>query len=269
MGFSSIIITIILAIVILFYVISFDHLVSCYAEKREIFLVVMEDDGGYELRNSKEMLSIEDSHKKVLENSIKNYRKLHSFKKILNGFAVHTTPSEASKLREANGVKLVELDRGVKKMTTYTPEFLGLVKNNNDYKYNYSGGISGAGGDGILIGFVDSGIYPKHPSFSNNFGKDDDDYGELVCEEGPLFPKGCCNGKIVSAMFFSAGAQAAAVLNSSIDFLSPFDAEGHGRYPTIYVIGWILFMIIMLYLFMGFIFIYLHYPIILTATSHP
>ncbi|MDP0947110.1 hypothetical protein, partial [Klebsiella pneumoniae] len=80
-----------------------------------------------------------------------------------------------SKLREANGVKLVELDRGVRKMTTYTPEFLGLVKNNNDYKYNYSGG-----GDGILIGFVDSGIYPTHPSFSNNFGKEDDD--ELVCE---------------------------------------------------------------------------------------
>ncbi|XP_004145469.3 subtilisin-like protease SBT2.4 [Cucumis sativus] len=211
-------------VIILFYVISFDHLVSCYhAEKREIFLVVMEDDGGDELRSNKEMLLIEDSHKKVLENSIKNYRKLHSFKKILNGFAVHTTPSEASKLREANGVKLVELDRGVRKMTTYTPEFLGLVKNNNDYKYNYSGG-----GDGILIGFVDSGIYPTHPSFSNNFGKEDDD--ELVCEEGPLFPKGCCNGKIVSARFFSAGAQAAAVLNSSIDFLSPFDAEGHGSH---------------------------------------
>ncbi|XP_038895834.1 subtilisin-like protease SBT2.4 [Benincasa hispida] len=170
----------------------------------------------------------EDSHSKLLENTIKSYTKLHSFKKIFNGFAVHTTPSQASKLREVDGVKLVELDRGVRKMTTYTPEFLGLVPSNI---HNYS--IIDGGGEGILIGFVDSGIYPTHPSFSFFGNFDHQEEEELscgVCEEGPFFPKASCNGKIVSARFFSAGAQAVAKLNSSLDFLSPFDAEGHGSH---------------------------------------
>ncbi|TQD98725.1 hypothetical protein C1H46_015634 [Malus baccata] len=47
---------------------------------------------------------------------------------------------------------------------------------------------------------------------------------------GPRFPASSCNGKIVSAKFFSAGAEAAATLNSTVDFLSPFDAVGHGSH---------------------------------------
>ncbi|GFZ03314.1 PA-domain containing subtilase family protein [Actinidia rufa] len=50
-----------------------------------------------------------------------------------------------------------------------------------------------------------------------------------TCEDGPQFPMNSCNGKIVSARIFSAGAQAVATLNASVDFLSPFDAVGHGR----------------------------------------
>ncbi|KAJ1405554.1 Peptidase S8 propeptide/proteinase inhibitor I9 [Sesbania bispinosa] len=47
---------------------------------------------------------------------------------IINGFSVHTTPSQARRLRGTHGVKLVEKDRGAKLMTTYTPEFLNLPK---------------------------------------------------------------------------------------------------------------------------------------------
>jgi hypothetical protein len=51
-----------------------------------------------------------------------------------------------------------------------------------------------------------------------------------VCEDGPRFPLNSCNGKIVSARFFSAGAQAAANINLSIDLLSSFDTVGHGSH---------------------------------------
>ena len=126
-------------------------------------------------------------------------------------------------------MKLVERDRGAKVMTTYTPEFLSLPKG----IWTQVGGDTNAG-DGVVIGFVDSGINPSHPSFAYDpilhpFTSNLSCFSG-ACETGPLFPASSCNGKIVSARYFSAGAEAVATLNASVDFLSPFDADGHGRY---------------------------------------
>ncbi|KAL2628329.1 hypothetical protein AAZX31_07G244900 [Glycine max] len=112
--------------------------------------------------------------------------------------------------------------------TTYTPEFLSLRKG----IWAQEGGERNAG-EGVVIGFVDSGINALHPSFaydpmhpfSSNLSR-----FEGACETGPLFPPSSCNGKIVAARFFSAGAEATVTLNASMDFLSPFDADGHGSH---------------------------------------
>lgn len=135
---------------------------------------------------------------------------------------------QAERLRSKPGVKLVEKDRGVKRMTTYTPEFLSLPKG----IWAKEGGETNAG-EGVVIGFVDSGINPFHPSFAydpmlpfkSNLSRFDG-----ACITGPLFPPTSCNGKIVAARYFSAGAEAAATLDPSKDFLSPYDADGHGRF---------------------------------------
>lgn len=110
-------------------------------------------------------------------------------------------------------------------MTSYTPQFLGLPQG----VWTQEGGDKNAG-EGIVIGFVDTGINPSHPSFANyNPFESNISHFSGGCETGPRFPPSSCNGKIVSARFFSAGAQAVATLNTSVDFLSPFDAVGHGR----------------------------------------
>ncbi|VFQ88628.1 unnamed protein product [Cuscuta campestris] len=170
-----------------------------------------------------------ESHDELLESclDVGSYSKIYSFKHIVNGFAVHTTPSQIEKVRRAKGVRLVEKDKRVKHMTTYTPQFLGM-----ESAWTQEGGERDAG-EGIVIGFVDTGINPSHPSFAydpthpfspitSRFSGD--------CESGPLFHESACNGKIVSARFFSAGAQAAANLSASVDILSPFDADGHGSH---------------------------------------
>ncbi|ESQ29187.1 hypothetical protein EUTSA_v10023274mg [Eutrema salsugineum] len=189
--------------------------------------------------NSKVMAAeekkLEEIHVKILGNTLENgsYTKLYSFKHIINAFAVRTTPSQAKKLKKAKGVKAVEEDKGVKLMTTYTPDFLELPQ--QVWPKISSDGDKLAGED-IVIGFVDTGINPTHPSFAAldltnpfstnlsrlNFSGD--------CETGPLFPAGSCNGKIISARFFSAGARASVALNGSLDILSPFDASGHGSH---------------------------------------
>lgn len=135
---------------------------------------------------------------------------------------------QAKMLKNAPGVSLVERDRGIKLMTTYTPEYLRLPEG----VWKQGGGDKNAG-EGIVMGFVDTGINPFHPSFAfdpmSSFQSNLSRF-HGACETGPRFPASSCNGKIVSARFFSAGAQAIAEFNSSVDFLSPFDAVGHGRY---------------------------------------
>ncbi|KAJ9136391.1 hypothetical protein P3X46_033475 [Hevea brasiliensis] len=213
--------------------------VACFAEERSVYLVLMEgepvafhDPRKLELNSeisqahAKRLL---DSHDQLLQTTLEigSYRKLYSFKHIVNGFAVHITPSQAEKLKGAPGVKMVERDRGAKLMTTYTPQFLGLPQG----VWTQEGGDKNAG-EGIVIGFVDTGINPLHPSFANdplNPFTSNVSHFSGACETGPRFPPSSCNGKIVSARFFSAGAQAVATL-TPMDFLSPVDAVGHGSH---------------------------------------
>ncbi|KAL4368495.1 hypothetical protein GQ457_05G030800 [Hibiscus cannabinus] len=171
-----------------------------------------------------------DSHDQVLQSTLDrgSYNKLYSFKHVLNGFAVHTTPSQAKKLQHVPGVKLVEGDRRTKAMTTYSPQFLGLPQT----VWTQEGGDRNAG-DGIVIGFVDTGINPFHPSFAYDILNpitSNISHFSGACETGPQFPPFSCNGKIVSARFFIAGAQALTPLNATIDIPSPADAVGHGSH---------------------------------------
>ncbi|KAL8104163.1 hypothetical protein AgCh_028411 [Apium graveolens] len=172
------------------------------------------------------------SHEKLLASTLDtgSYNKLYSFKHVVNGFAVHTSPSQfqAKKLKNGPGVKLIEKDRGIKVMTSYTPELLGLPQG----VWAEKGGEKNAG-EGIVIGFVDTGINPFHPSFAydslNPFISNISHFCGS-CEGGPKFPTMSCNGKIVSAKYFSAGAQTDPTFNASVDLLSPFDVVGHGSH---------------------------------------
>ncbi|PWA89620.1 PA-domain containing subtilase family protein [Artemisia annua] len=173
---------------------------------------------------------LEESHDQLLQSTLEEgaYNKLYSFNHIVNGFSVHTTPSQAKKLKNTPGVKLIEKDNGVQMMTTYTPKFLELPRG----VWPTVGGRRHAG-EGIVIGFVDSGINPSHPSFAyhprRGYPKNLTRFNG-VCDEGPMFPRSSCNGKIVTARYFSAGVKASGLLNASVDILSPYDAVGHGSH---------------------------------------
>ncbi|KAL4563004.1 hypothetical protein LXL04_027035 [Taraxacum kok-saghyz] len=224
----------------------------CVAEERNIYMVMVEGDppvaffqdskvsrqSGEKIDFDSEVLKahakhLEDSHDHLLQSTLDEgaYTKLYSYKHLVNGFSVHTTPSQAKKLNKAPGVKLIEKDTGVKKMTTHTPNFLGLPQG----VWTTEGGDSNAG-EGVLIGFVDSGINPFHPSFAYDptDGRNPKNRRKFpeVCDVGPHFPKSSCNGKIVSARFFAAGVQASGKFNATTDILSPFDSDGHGSHTA-------------------------------------
>ena len=130
-------------------------------------------------------------------------------------------------LKNLPNVRGIERDWELEKFTTHTPDFLRLP----DSIWPMEGGPSGAG-EGIIIGILDTGIDPSHPSFSVT--------GSIPYPPLDRFHGKCeqsidiiCNGKIVAAQHFSAAAQAAGAFNSSNNLASPLDGDGHGRYvPT-------------------------------------
>ncbi|CAN6271047.1 unnamed protein product [Urochloa humidicola] len=166
-------------------------------------------------------------------------RKLYSFHHAVNGFAVHATASLAERLRAAPEIAAIEEDVGTRLMTTYTPRLLGLP---GGVWRRRDGGRGRVDGEGVVVGVVDSGIDPAHPSFAYVPRKRADPpdgvdgvgcrrpfAAGVACSVGPMFPPGACNGKIVAATYFAGGAAAVLPLDPSRD-LSPFDAEGHGSH---------------------------------------
>ncbi|KAK1286897.1 hypothetical protein QJS10_CPB20g01345 [Acorus calamus] len=116
----------------------------------------------------------------------------------------------------------------MEKLTTHTPDYLDIPSS----VWPSLGGAPHAG-EGVVIGMIDTGIDPNHPSF--------DDKGQRpkqggpnggfngTCETGRGFPRGVCGGKIAAARYFALGAIANGDFNASRDYASPFDADGHGR----------------------------------------
>ncbi|CAM6049035.1 unnamed protein product [Sphagnum compactum] len=168
----------------------------------------------------------------LLDSFFKNrrpYTKLYSYHHIVNGFAVELTAEEAELLGKAPGVVRIEKSYKVQKATVHTPYYLGLPKG----IWAQEGGYLGAG-EGIVIGLVDTGIDPTHPSFSVQGQKP---YGPLrsytgKCEVAPEFPLGSCNGKIIGAQHFAAAASKDGVFNASLYFASPLDGDGHGSHTA-------------------------------------
>ncbi|KAL2481834.1 PA-domain containing subtilase family protein [Abeliophyllum distichum] len=162
------------------------------------------------------------------------YKKLYSYRHLINGFAVHISPEQAETLRGAPGVKSVERDWKVRRLTTHTPQFLGLPTG----VWPTGGGFDRAGED-IVIAFVDSGIYPHHPSFSTH---NTEPYGPVLkyrgkCEVDPDTKRDFCNGKIVGAQHFAKAAKMAGAFNPGIDFDSPLDGDGHGSHTAAIAAG--------------------------------
>ncbi|XP_061361218.1 subtilisin-like protease SBT2.2 isoform X2 [Gastrolobium bilobum] len=166
--------------------------------------------------------------KKVLKGE--KYLKLYSYHYLINGFSVLVTQQQAEKLSRRSEVSNVVLDFSVRTATTHTPQFLGLPQG----AWFQDGGFETAG-QGIVIGFIDTGIDPAHPSFSDN--KSEHPYPvpahfSGICEVTRDFPSGSCNRKLVGARHFAASAITRGIFNSTQDYASPFDGDGHGTHTA-------------------------------------
>ncbi|KAF5181763.1 Subtilisin-like protease SBT2.5 [Thalictrum thalictroides] len=196
----------------------------------------------WKLRNHEDTLlykeSIVNGHDMFLDSVLEtgSYTKLYSYTHLLNGFALHVTSEEVLKVLEnAKGVRIFHEDIKMKKLTTHTPEYLGIP---SDVWPSLGGAESS--GERVVIGMIDTGINPNHPSFSTSSSVQTDRIRRRstsrkfrgICQTGERFTEAACNEKIVGAQYFSRGAIAAGDFNATRDYSSPFDADGHGSHTA-------------------------------------
>jgi len=144
------------------------------------------------------------------------------------------TPAQAEKLKSVPGVVSVQEDELRQLDTISTPEFLGL--DGRKGLWNKLGGYKEAAED-IIIGMVDSGIWPESPSFAGRGF--DDDYTEHhawlgQCVPGEAFPVTACNNKLIGARYYDSGFGGPAGVKAKFpyEYNSARDTEGHGTHTA-------------------------------------
>ena len=96
--------------------------------------------------------------------SVGGGKKLYSYGYVFNGFAAELTAAQAAKLAATPGVLAVTKDELAQLDTSSTPAFLGLTGADRPL------GEPSAKGGNVIIGIVDSGVWPERPSFSDRTG---------------------------------------------------------------------------------------------------
>lgn len=207
---------------------------------------------------------LENEHDAVLSES--GGEKLYDYTYSFNGFAAEMTIDQANELASVDGVMLVSPDATYTVDTSSTPSFLGL-----DARRGLWSQLKGAdcAGSGIVIGIIDSGIWPESLSFAdtvdengnwtnepvdggdhhegqNNCNDDDDDDegddhdGGVVYKQPKNWNAVCdftdasCNNKLIGAQHFNAGfgGDAGIAATRPWEFLSARDYNAHGTHTA-------------------------------------
>ncbi|XP_042437327.1 subtilisin-like protease [Zingiber officinale] len=147
----------------------------------------------------------------AVEESGANRRLLHSYSEVFSGFAAVLTEEELQAVEKKEGFLRALPDRVLRLMTTHTPDFLGLEIGKKglweDTKL----------GSGVIIGVLDTGVTPGHPSFDDEGVPPPPSKWKGSCdlETG-------CNNKLIGARS----------MLSDLGQSPPIDQNGHGTHTS-------------------------------------
>ncbi|KAM0835343.1 hypothetical protein ACQ4PT_063001 [Festuca glaucescens] len=144
-------------------------------------------------------------------------RIIYSYNDVFTGFAARLTDEEADALRATDGCLRLYPEAFLPLATTRSPGFLGLRLGNEGF-WSRSGF-----GRGVVIGILDTGILPSHPSFGDDGLDPPPRTWKGACEFRAVAGGGC-NNKIIGARAFGSAA-----VNSSAP---PVDDAGHGTHTA-------------------------------------
>jgi subtilisin family serine protease len=179
-------------------------------------------------------------------NAVGGGTKVYDYQVVFNGFAAVLSPAQAEMLRRQPGVLNVWEDEKLKPHTQSTPRFIGLTGNEGPW-------ADGIVGEDIVIGVIDTGVQPDHPSFADVATPKNGDKGKRIPYGAPPATwtgTGCdfgntafnpddapftCNNKLLKAESFSEGFLGGVAPEEAFadgEFLSARDSDGHGTHTS-------------------------------------
>ncbi|KAE8701024.1 Subtilisin-like protease SBT1.1 [Hibiscus syriacus] len=133
---------------------------------------------------------------------------------------------QLASLKRLHGLLSATPDEMLSLHTTRSPRFLGLEPEKGLWS------PSNLKSD-VIIGVVDSRIWPEHISFDDEGMPPLPTRWKGVCEEDTKFSQSNCNRKIIGARaFFQDYEAAVGRINKTEEYRSARDAEGHGTHTA-------------------------------------
>ena len=187
------------------------------------------------VRSERSRLYVEHLARKMqaMEKSIQamapQARVTHRYPVVFGGFALRVPQEKIGEIENLPGVKAVYPDRMRKLDTSTSPR---LIKADKMWK---ALGGQGNGGEGIIVGIVDTGIWPEHPSFSDPdpagkaYAAPSSWGGSCQAPNDGSAPITCTN-KLIGAKVFLVSYKAEEGPLPAGEFDSPRDSHGHGTH---------------------------------------
>lgn len=152
---------------------------------------------------------------------------IYRYTTALNGFSAELTGAQVLALRKDASVLTVNPQEHVVANTVHTPEFLHMSGKKGQWAKH--GGPAKAG-KGVVIGVIDTGIWPENPSFAGKPAVPDVPGFWGTCQAGEEFPASTCNSKVIGARYYDAYTEGKELAET--EYRSPRDGGGHGSHTA-------------------------------------
>ncbi|XP_058737280.1 subtilisin-like protease SBT1.1 [Vicia villosa] len=151
---------------------------------------------------------------------------LYAYETNMFGFAATLSEKQLEHLRQIDGFLSVIPDELSTLDTTHTPSFLGLTNGKGLWS-------APSLASDVIIGVLDSGIWPEHVSFKDSGFSPIPRKWKGVCQQGTKFTSLNCNKKLIGARYYYKGYEKfIGKINETTDYLSARDTQGHGTHTA-------------------------------------